>query len=166
MSTITDATEDDLPGILAIYNDVIATSTAVYQEQPVTLSDRRTWLQTRAAQGFPVLVARAETGVVGFASFGDFRAWPCYRNTVEHSVHVRMDQRRRGIGKGLVQALVHRAEAMGKHVMVAGVDADNDVSLRMHRRLGFEDVGRFREVGFKFGRWLDLIFLQRRLDGA
>jgi L-amino acid N-acyltransferase len=166
MSTITDATEDDLPGILAIYNDVIANSTAVYQEQPVTLADRRAWLQTRTAQGFPVLVTRTESGLVGFASFGDFRAGACYRTTVEHSVHVREDHRGRGIGKALVLALIPRAQAMGKHLMVGGVDADNEASLRMHHSLEFYEVGRFREVGFKFGRWLELVFLQRLLAGA
>lgn len=161
---IVDAAEDDLPGILAIYNQVIATSTAVYQEEPVTLDNRRSWLQGRLALGYPVLVARDESGVLGFASFGDFRPWPCYRHTVEHSVHVRADQRGRGIGAALVEALLPRARDRGKHVIVAAVDADNTVSLRLHRRLGFDEVGRFREVGRKFDRWLDLVFLQRRLD--
>ncbi len=160
---IVDAAEDDLPGILAIYNHVIAASTAVYSEETVTLDDRRSWFQGRLAQGYPVLVARDESGVLGFASFGDFRAWPCYRHTVEHSVHVRENQRGRGIGTALVQALLGRARDRGKHVIVAGIDADNSVSLRLHARLGFDQVGRFREVGRKFDRWLDLVFLQRRL---
>jgi len=164
MHTVADAGEDDLPGILAIYNEVIAHSTAVYQEEPVSLENRRAWLQARAAQGFPVLAARDPTGVVGFASFGEFRQWPCYRNTVEHSVHVRADCRGRGIGRSLVEALLERGRATGKHVMVAAVDADNAVSLRLHRSLGFVPVAHFREVGRKFDRWLDLVFLQRLLD--
>jgi L-amino acid N-acyltransferase len=164
MARICDATEEDVPGILAIFNDVIARTTAVYREAPVTLEERRTWRQSRLEQGFPVLVARQEDSVLGFASFGEFRAWPCYRNTVEHTVHVHPDARGQGIGKRLVQALLPRATALGKHVMVAGIDGDNAVSLRLHVGLGFTEVGRFREVGRKFDRWLDLVFMQRLLE--
>jgi L-amino acid N-acyltransferase len=160
---ITDATEADLPGLVAIYNQVIATSTAVYSSQPVDLADRRSWWQARTAQGYPVLVARDSGGVCGFCTFGDFRAWPGYRFTVEHTVHVRADGRGRGIGTSLVQALLPRAVALGKHVMIAGVDAENAASIRFHERLGFTQGGRLHEVGYKFDRWLDLVFLQRRL---
>jgi L-amino acid N-acyltransferase YncA len=160
---IQDATEDDLAGLLAIYNDVIATSTAIYSCDPVTLEDRRQWWRARTAQGYPVLVAHDAQGVAGFATFGDFRAWPGYRFTVEHSVHVRADGRGRGIGTRLVQALLPRAGALGKHVMIAGVDAANAASIRFHERLGFEKSGHLREVGYKFDRWLDLVFLQRRI---
>jgi len=110
-----------------------------------------------------VLVAVEEGVVVGFASFGDFRASPGYRYTVEHSVHVRAGRRGSGLGQALMQPLIARARALGKHVMMAGVDADNAGSIRFHERLGFERVGRLREVGFKFGRRLDLVFLQRLL---
>ena len=102
--------------------------------------------------------------MAGFASFGDFRPWPGYRFTVEHSVHVRADCRGRGVGGALMTPLVARARDLGKHVMIAGVDAENLASQRFHERLGFVKVAHFREVGFKFGRWLDLVFLQRRLD--
>lgn len=187
--TIRPATTDDLPAILDIFNQVVATSTAVYSLQPTTLAEREGWYRSRVDAGFPVLVATGpgrmdgadgadgatgadptdRTGragsVLGFASFGDFRgAWPGYRYAVEHSVHVREDCRGRGIGPALVQALFPLALAMGKHVMVGGVDAANHGSLRMHERLGFERVAHFREVGHKFGRWLDLVFLQRFLD--
>jgi phosphinothricin acetyltransferase len=100
---------------------------------------------------------------VGFASFGDFRPWPGYRFTVEHTVHVRADYRGQGVGGSLMHPLIERAIGLGKHVMIAGVDAENAPSLRFHERLGFERVAHFREVGFKFGRWLDLVFLQRLL---
>jgi phosphinothricin acetyltransferase len=159
-----DAREEDLPGILFIFNDVIAHTTAVYREQPVTLEERESWMASRLSQGYPVLVARAAKEVLGFASFGEFRAWPCYRNTVEHTVHVRADARGQGIGRSLVAALLPRAQRLGKHVMVAGIDADNAVSRRLHERLGFNEVGRFQEVGRKFDRWLDLVFMQRLLD--
>ena len=158
---IRDAGEPDLPGLLAIYNDVIATSTAVYSYLPVTLEERLQWWRTRVASGYPVLVATDQSAILGFATFGDFRAWPGYRFTVEHSVHVRADRRGQGSGKRLVEALFPRAAALGKHVMVAGVDAANAASIRFHERLGFEQVGHLREVGYKFDRWLDLVFLQR-----
>ncbi len=161
---IRDAVVADLAAITTIYNDVIATSTAVFSDAPVDVEDRRRWFDARKAQTYPVLVAESEFGkVAGFASFGDFRAWPGYRFTVEHTVHVRADQRGRGVGAALVRALLPLAADLGKHVMVAGVDADNTASIRLHERLGFERVGCFREVGFKFDRWLDLVFLQKRL---
>ena len=162
---IRPATPADLLGILDIYNDVIATSTAVYADDPVSLEDRQAWLAARQAQGYPVLVAVEGESTIGFASFGDFRAWPGYRFTVEHSVHVRQGYRGTGVGRALVQNLLPLASALGKHVMIAGVDADNTGSILFHERLGFERVAHFREVGFKFGRWLDLVFLQRTLQG-
>ncbi len=164
MGPPTDATEEDAPGILAIFNDVIANTTAVYREEPVALEERLAWMKSRVAAGYPVLVVRDGNGVAGFASFGEFRAWPCYRHTVEHTVHVRTDERGKGLGRILVEALLGRARNLGKHILVAGIDADNAVSLRLHARLGFKEVGRFREVGRKFDRWLDLVFLQRYVD--
>jgi L-amino acid N-acyltransferase len=160
---VEDAREGDLEGLVAIYNDVLATSTAIFSHVPATLEERTQWWRARASQGYPVLVARDARGVLGYASFGDFRAWPGYRFTVEHSVHVRADGRGRGIGTVLVTELIGRAAALGKHVMIGGVDADNTASIRFHERLGFEQAGRLREVGYKFERWLDLVFLQRRL---
>jgi phosphinothricin acetyltransferase len=165
MVIIRPAGDPDLPGLLAIYNDVIATSTAIYTEAPASLDDRRAWLEGRRAQGFPVLVAAEGDEILGFSSFGEWRgAWPGYRHTVEHSVHVRADRRGQGLGRRLVEALFPLAQDLGKHVVIAGVDAANAPSLRFHERLGFEPVAHFREVGHKFGHWLDLVFLQRFLD--
>ena len=161
---IEDARDDDLPAILAIYNDVMRTSTAIYREEPATLEEREAWNDTRKKNGYPLLVARTDDGTVaGFATFGDFRAWPGYRFTVEHSVHVADGQRGLGIGTALMRVLLERGAACGKHVMVAGIDADNAGSIRMHERLGFEATGRLTQVGWKFGRWLDLVFMQRYL---
>jgi L-amino acid N-acyltransferase len=160
---IRDATEADLPGLLSIYNEVIATSTAIYSSVPVTLEERRDWWRARTAQRYPVLVAHDARGVAGFATFGDFRAWPGYRFTVEHTVHVRSDGRSRGTGSALVRALVPRAAQLGKHVVIAGVDAANGPSIRFHERLGFTVAGTLHEVGHKFDRWLDLVFMQRRI---
>lgn len=161
---IRPATEADLPAITAIYNAVIATSTAIYMDDPVTPDDRRAWFAARRAAQYPVLVADDGDGVAGFATFGDFRAFPGFRHTVEHSVHVRADARGRGLGTALVSALFEPARALGKHVMIAGVDAANEGSIRMHERLGFERGAVLREVGRKFGRWLDLAFMQKFLD--
>ncbi len=162
---IRDATPADLEGILAIYNDVILTSTAVYSPAPSTLEDRRAWFDARRSAGYPVLVAELRGEVLGFSSFGEFRgAWPGYRYSVEHSVHVRGQCRGQGIGSRLVQALFRPASDMDKHVMIGGIDAANEGSLRMHEKLGFERVAHFREVGHKFGRWLDLVFVQRFID--
>jgi phosphinothricin acetyltransferase len=160
---IRDATEDDLPGILAIYNHVIAHTTAVYTETPAPLEDRQAWLEARRAGGFPVLVADNGAGVIGFASFGDFRPWPGYARSVEHSVHVREDARGRGVGGALVGRLIEAAQARGKHVMIGGIDAGNGASIALHRKLGFVAAGTLREVAQKFGRWLDLLFMQRML---
>jgi L-amino acid N-acyltransferase len=161
-----EATAADLPGILAIYNDVIATTTAVYAYEPVALADREAWFAGRRAVGYPVLVMAQAGDVLGFGSFGDWRAWPAYATTVEHSVHVRADQRGKGIGRALVTALIERAAGLGKHVMIAGIDADNAASIGLHAALGFERVAHHREVARKFDRWLDLVFMERRLDRA
>ena len=160
---VRDAIEQDVSALLALYNEVIATSTAIYMDEPTTLEERLAWWRGRVAAGYPVLVSEDESGITGFASFGDFRPRPGYRFTVEHSVYVRADQRGRGIGNALMTPLIERAVSMRKHVLVAGVDAENEGSLRFHERLGFERVAHFKEVGFKFGRWLDLVFLERRL---
>jgi phosphinothricin acetyltransferase len=157
---VDNASRQDLPQILAIYNEVIRNSTAVYSEDEFTAARGDTWFDAKVGLGFPVIVARDSLGVVGFGSFGEFRAWPCYRHSVEHSVHIRSDCRGRGIGRAIVTELLARAAAMGKHVMIAGIDADNTVSIGLHKSLGFTSVGHFHEVGFKFGRWLDLIFMQ------
>ncbi|HTT02623.1 MAG TPA: GNAT family N-acetyltransferase [Steroidobacteraceae bacterium] len=160
---VRDAAAEDLPGVLQIYNDIIANSTAVYSDTPVTLADRLQWWRTRTAQGYPVLVAGDASDILGFATFGDFRSWPGYRYTVEHTVHVRQDCRSRGIGRELMLVLLARAAACGKHMMIAGIDAANDASIRFHERLGFTRAAVLREVGYKFDRWLDLLFMQRVL---
>ena len=165
-ATVRPAGREDLRHILAIYNEVIRNSTAVYSEVEFTTERGEQWLAAKADQGFPFLVAEEGAQLVGFGTFGDFRAWPCYQFTVEHSLHVRDDRRGRGVGRALLAALIERAASMHKHVMIAGIDADNAASIGLHRSLGFREAGRFREVGFKFGRWLDLVFLERRLPSA
>jgi L-amino acid N-acyltransferase len=156
---------DDLAQITAIYNDVVATSTAIYATQASSLDARAEWLLQRRQGDYPVLVAQDGEAVLGFASFGEFRgAWNGYRYSVEHSVHIRADARGKNVGRRLVEALFPLATARGKHVMIGAVDAANEGSIRFHERLGFERAGHLREVGHKFGRWLDLVFMQRFLD--
>lgn len=164
MVTIRKATEKDLQAMLDIYNDVILHTTAVYDYEPHTPSMRRHWFENKQQQGLPVWVAEEHDEVVGFSSFGPFRAWAAYQYSVENSVYVKSDSRGKGIGKLLLQPLVLSAKERGMHTMIAGIDADNQASLRLHSGFGFVEVAHFREVGYKFGRWLDLKFLQLLLQ--
>jgi L-amino acid N-acyltransferase YncA len=164
MTLIRDAQESDLPDILDIYNDAILNTTAVYSEQPHTLQMRQDWYHDRLKNKFPVFVADTEGVIVGFSSYGHFRVWPCYRFTVEISVYVEASQRGKGIGKLLLQPLIDRAREMNLHAIIAGISGDNEVSLRLHHSFGFVEVAHFKEVGFKFNRWLDLKFLELILD--
>lgn len=162
---IRDAEDRDLEGITTIYNDAVEQTTAIWNETTIDLENRRAWLADRRNAGYPVLVAVSdEETVLGYASFGDWRAWDGYRHTVEHSVYVRTDQRGAGIGKALMEALIGRARDIGKHVLVAGIEAGNTGSIRLHEKLGFVQAGLLRQVGTKFGTWLDLAFLQLTLD--
>ena len=161
--TLEDATRQDLPEVLGIYNEVIRNSTAVYSEVEFSAERGDAWFAAKRSQGFPLVVARDASGIAGFGTLGEFRPWPCYGHSVEHSVHVRSDLRGRGIGRALLLELVERARRLHKHVMIAGVDAENLASIRLHQSMGFVVVGHLHEVGFKFGRWLDLVFLERAL---
>lgn len=162
---IRDAVTADAEGIMAIYNDAVAHTTAIWNDVLVDAANRRQWIADRQSAGFPVLVAvDADGHVLGYASFGPWRAFDGYRHTVEHSVYVHQGRRGSGIGRGLMQALIERARASGKHVMVAAIEAGNTGSIALHRQLGFEQTGLMPQVGTKFGRWLDLAFLQLRLD--
>ena len=160
---IRPAVESDVPAILNIYNDIVATSTAIYNHLPVTLEDRLNWFHSRTRSGYPILIAEIEEKVAGYASFGDFRSWPGYRFSVEHTVHLDAAHRGKGIGKQLLLALIPIARTLGKHAMVGGVDAENTASIHLHESLGFERVAHFREIGHKFNRWLDLIFFEKIL---
>lgn len=162
---IRDAEETDIDGITAIYNSAVEHTTAIWNDAVVTRANRLAWLAERRRAGYPVLVAVDTDGaVMGYASFGDWRAFDGYRHTVEHSVYVREGQRGGGIGKALMLALIGRAREIGKHVMVAGIEAGNAPSIRLHEALGFRQVGHMPQVGAKFGRWLDLTFMQLTLD--
>ncbi|SFU23188.1 GNAT family N-acetyltransferase [Mesorhizobium sp. YR577] len=162
---IRKAEDRDIDGILEIYNDAVVNTTAIWNKIIVDAPNRAAWVTDRKRAGYPVLVAADdEDRIFGYASFGDWRAWDGYRHTVEHSVYVHKDRRGGGIGKSLMVELVYRAKAIGKHVMVAGIEAKNIGSIKLHEKLGFEHVGHLKEVGTKFGGWLDLTFMQLKLD--
>jgi L-amino acid N-acyltransferase len=160
---IRDARETDLAAILAIYNDAVLTTTAVYDYKPRSDEQQAAWFQAKREQNLPVLVAEEGSTITGFASYGPFRPWPAYLHSVENSLYVAPEQRGRGIGSALLPGLIQRAAERGLHTMIAGVDATNEASLRLHAKFGFVRVAQFREVGWKFERWLDLAFLQLML---
>jgi L-amino acid N-acyltransferase YncA len=164
---VRDATASDLEAIRGLYNALIPTTTIGWTETPQRAEDRAAWFARQVRQGHPVLVADDGGEVVGYAAYGDFRGagkWPGYRYTVEHTIHVREDQWGRGVGRALLTQLIERALDAAMHVMVAAIDGDNIASIDFHRRLGFVEVARMPEVGHKFGRWLDLVLMQRVLD--
>ena len=160
MIEVRHATVLDLPQILAIYNDVIIHTTAVYDYEPHTLEMRKAWFNTKKEQGFPVFVAEEDEVMLGFSSIGPFRAWAAYQYTVENSIYVSVEARGRGIAKLLMQPVIDAARERGMHTMLAGIDAGNDISIQLHRHFGFEEVAHFKQVGWKFDKWLDLKFFQ------
>ncbi len=150
--------------ILAIFNDAIANSTALYDYEPRTAQSMFTWFEAKARGRFPVIGIENDAGeLMGFGSYGTFRAWPAYKYTIEHSLYVDNRFRGRGVGKALLTALVEAAGKQDYHVLVGGIDAANTVSIRLHEKLGFTHCGTVKQSGFKFGRWLDLAFYQRIL---
>lgn len=161
---IRDAVPADAAAILPMYNYAVRETTAIFDTTPSDLAGREAWLAQRQSDGFTVLVAEVNGAVAGFASYGDFRAWDGYRFTVEHSIYVDPARHREGIGHALLAALIERARAAGKHAMIAGIEAGNAGSVALHASLGFREVGRMPQVAEKFGRWLDLVFLQLLLD--
>jgi L-amino acid N-acyltransferase YncA len=164
---VRDARRDDLRFVVDLYNSLVLTTTVAWTDVRQTYEERDTWFTRQQADGFPVLVAEVDGNLAGFAAFGSFRGagkWPGYCLTVEHTIHVHDAQQGKGIGRALLEALMERARAQGRHVLVAAVDSDNLSSIRFHDRLGFVEVARLPEVGHKFGRWLDLVLMERILD--
>ncbi|CAM3366157.1 N-acetyltransferase family protein [Deinococcus saxicola] len=158
------ASRTDVPATLEIYNHAVLHTTASYDLEPVSLDTRLAWFDHKQAAGWPILVLEDAGRVIGWATYGPFREKPGYAGTVEHSVYIRDGLRGAGLGTLLMNALIADATARNFHVMVGGVAADNAGSLAFHTRLGFVQVAHFRQVGRKFGRWLDLAFLQLVLD--
>lgn len=162
---IRPATFDDLPGILEIYNDAVLNTTATYDYEPRTLEHRVAWFEDHARSGHPIFVAVNDAGrVTGWSALNLFRDRAGYQFTSENSIYVAADQRGKGIGKLLMPPLIESAEKMGLHAILAGIDAENHVSVRLHAAFGFEEVARLKQVGFKFGRWLDVIYMERLVE--
>ena len=158
------AEEKDMQSVTDIYNEVLRTSTAIYRDVEATLEERTEWWRNLDLNGYPLLLATEDDRVLGFACYGEFRSWPGYRYTVEGSIHLRPDARRSGTGTKLLHHLIDHARAAGKHMLIAGVDAENLPSRRFMERSGAEQTAHLKEVGFKFGRYLDLVLYQIRLS--
>lgn len=162
---VTCTHERHAASILDIFNEAILSSTALYDYRPRPPESMGPWFDAKAKGGFPVIgLEDADGTLLAFCSYGSFRAWPAYKYTVEHSVYVHKDHRGRGLGRVVMEALISAAQDRGVHCMVGGIDATNAGSIALHERLGFRHAGTLAQVGFKFGRWLDLSFYQRLLD--
>ena len=153
----------DVAAITAIYNDVMQSSFTIWREEPTSLAEREAWLDETSTRGHPVLVAADRTGVLGFIAAEPFRPWPGYAATWEHSIHVRRDARSHGLGRCLLDAMQSALRTRGAHIMVAGIDSENDGSLRFHARAGFVQTGYMPHVGRLRGTWRDLVLLQKAL---
>jgi L-amino acid N-acyltransferase len=155
------ATHDDLPGILEIYNDAVLTTTATYDYEPRTLEHRTAWLDDHLKNNYPVFAAVNDDGrVVGWSALNRYHDRQGYQFTAENSVYVAADWRGKGIGKLLMKPLIESARQGGLHAILAGIDAENESSVRLHASFGFVKVAHFKQVGFKFGRWLDVIYME------
>jgi L-amino acid N-acyltransferase len=174
MNLIECTYEANAAAILDIFNDAIANSTALYEYQPRTMDTMTNWFAAKQANGFPVIGAVDATDAIdatdakgtlmGFASYGTFRAFPANKYTVEHSVYVHRDHRGKGVSVALMNAVIARARTAQIHTLIGGIDAANAVSIALHEKLGFAHAGTIRHAAFKFGRWLDLAFYQLILD--
>ncbi len=162
------AVRDDCPAILAIYNDAVLTTTASYDYEPRTLEHRLEWFDAHQRDDYAIFVAEESLSdgarrIVGWSALNRFHDRVGYRFTSENSVYVDAGARGRGVGSALLGPLVAAAQARGLHAVLAVIDAQNEASIRLHAKFGFGHVGLFRQVGFKFGRWLDVAYMQKLL---
>lgn len=160
---IRQATACDLDAVNAIYNHYVLKSTTTYQTEPETAEERRAWFEARGPV-HPVTVAEAGGEILGWGSLSPFHPRAAYHRTVENSIYVRHDALRRGVGRALLADLIERATDLGHHTIIAGIDTEQTGSIAIHARFGFVEVAQLREVGFKFGRWLDVVYMQRMLS--
>ncbi|HDH6268227.1 TPA: N-acetyltransferase [Staphylococcus aureus LTCF-7-29] len=150
------AKKEDLNAILAIYNDAIINTTAVYTYKPQTIDERIAWFETKQRNHEPIFVFEENGSVLGFATFGSFRPWPAYQYTIEHSIYVDASAR----GKGIASQLLQRLIVEGYRTLVAGIDASNEASIKLHQKFNFKHAGTLTNVGYKFDYWLDLAFYE------
>jgi len=157
------ATESDIASITSIYNDVIATTNAIYRDDTVDEAERLAWYQSRVADGYPVIVAESEGEIIGYGVYGNFRFGEGYKLTVEHSIHVKSAHRRKGVGRTILKELIEIATKDGRHVMVGGIDSENEASIKLHKEFGFHESARMEEVARKGGNLLTLVLMQKVL---
>jgi len=157
--TIRPATKSDLKAVNDIYNHYVLHSTCTYQEEPEPLKGRQNWFAHHSPK-HPVTVALENNKVVGWGSLSAYHARCAYRHTVENSVYVHRDHHRQGIGTLLLGDLIARARKLGHRVIIAAIDADQPGSIALHAKFKFKKVGHFKQVGFKFGRWLNVVYMQ------
>ena len=162
--TIRDAEHRDLPVILEIMNEAILNTTAIYDYKSRDEAYVAAWFAKKQADNMPVIVYEIDGHAVAYGTFGVFRAWEAYKFSVEHSIYVHVNHQGKGIGKKLLVALIDAAKTGGFHTMIAGIDASNQKSCDFHARFGFVEAGRIKDAGYKFGRWLDLVFMQLMLE--
>lgn len=165
-ATIRLAVEADLPAINDIYNHYVLCSTCTYQTEPETLAARSAWFGAHSPEKYPVTVAVLEGQITGWGSLSKFRDRAAYDPTVEASVYIHHDLHRRGIGKVILVDLIARARAIGFHSLIGGASAEQAASIRLQESLGFTHIAHFKQVGYKFGQWLDVVFLQLMLKDA
>ena len=147
--------------ILEIFNDAIINSTALYDYKPRTTENMDSWFDIKTKNNFPVIgILDDKEKLVGFGSYGTFRAWPAYHYSVEHSLYVHKDHRGTGLGKILLKEIITVAQKQDYHCLVAGIDSTNATSIKLHEAFGFEFSGRIKQAGYKFKQWLDLDFYQ------
>ncbi|SDW59922.1 phosphinothricin acetyltransferase [Marinococcus luteus] len=163
--SIRQAEAADIYAITEIYNDAIINTTAVYDYHPYSAENRLEWLRTKKQNGFPVFVYEQNGQVQGYASYGPFRPWAAFKYSIEHSVYVHPGTRGAGVGRALLRTLIDHADQEGFATMIAGIDSSNPGSIYLHETEDFEYVGTVKKAGYKFERWLDLIFYQRALSG-
>lgn len=157
------ATTDDLPAINEIYNYYVARSTCTYQLEPEAMEAREAWFRAHPSDKYPVTVAEVDGQVVGWGSLSKFRDRAAYDPTVEASIYIRHDFHRRGLGRALLEDLIQRARMIGFHSLVGGASADQTASVALQESMGFQRVAHFKEVGYKFGQRLDVVFFQLML---
>lgn len=157
---IREALKEDLKVIREIWNHNIEETTVNFDYEPKSVKEVEEWFKTKNSQGFPVFVADQNGEVAGYASYGTFRGWEGYKYAVEHSIYTHNDFQRIGVGKALIEHMILDAKNEGYRTMIGCIDAKNINSIHFHHKFGFESVGKMKDIGFKFGKWLDCIFVQ------
>lgn len=160
---IRPATHDDLEEIRHIFNYYILNTPDIYDENPRSSQYMEQWWKSKQSKSFPILIAENEKGMLGFASYGEFRRWEAYSTSAEHSLYLKSELRHKGIGSRLMKALIRQAKLQGLHCLIGGINAENTLSIAFHRKFGFKEVARIPEVAFKNGKWLDLLLMQKIL---